>query len=259
MKPKENKLMEYNATITKIVEMNHKIREFTVKLDAGDPTFEAGQFALIGLKDDEGNMIRRAYSIVSAPGDGDRHFYIILKYTPDVFDATKTPKALTPILFNAKEGDRIFMAPRAVGHFTPKLAKGAKQILYVATGTGLAPFRGMLRAHEDLLKTTKIALLHGVRHEDDFGYTDELQALAQKYPKNFFFFPIASSPSQDYTGSKGRVTTIMKDGDIQAAFGEDFGLGTHAYFCGSPAMIKDGTAILEDLGVPTDNLHKEVQ
>lgn len=251
--------MDYNATIERIINMNHKLREFTIRLDAGDASFEAGQFSLLGLKDTDGNFIRRAYSIVSAPSDGDRHFYIVLKYTADIFDATKTPRALTPLLFNAKEGDRIFMGPQAVGHFTLKLAKGASQLIFVATGTGLAPFRGFLRAHTDILKTTPVALLHGVREEDSLGYADELKSLAQQYPTNFFYFPIVSKPTESWNGLTGRVTDILSRGDIQAAFRAPFGKMTHAFFCGAPQMIQDGFEVLKQAGVPDENLHKEVQ
>lgn len=251
--------MNYNATITKIIQMNEKLREFTIKLDDGDPTFIAGQFALLGLKDKNGNLVRRAYSIVSAPADGDRHFYIVLKYTPDIYDETKTPKALTPLLFSAKEDDRIFLSPKAVGHFTLKLAEDAKQLIYIATGTGLAPFRGFLRAHEDLLKTKKIALLHGVRSEKDLGYADELENLAKKHPNNFFYFPIVSRPSENWSGKIGRVGAIMESGEIQKSFGENLGEDTSVFFCGSPQMIKDGTELMKKAGVLDENLHKEVQ
>ncbi len=252
-------MMNYNATITKIVQMNEKLREFTIKLDEGDPSFIAGQFAVLGLKGADGNLIRRAYSIVSAPADGDRHFYIVLKYTPDIYDEAKFPKALTPLLFSAKKGDRIFLSPKAVGHFTLNLAKNSKQLIFVATGTGLAPFRGLLRAHEDKLKTTKIALLHGVRSEKDLGYADELKSLAEKYPQNFFYFPIVSRPSEDWKGQKGRVDAIMKSGEIQKSFGENLGKSTSVFFCGSPLMIKDGIKIMNSQNVPAENIHKEVQ
>ena len=247
-----------NATITKIIQMNEKLREFTIKLDEGDPSFIAGQFSVLGLKDSDGNLIRRAYSIVSAPQDGDRKFYIVLKYTKDIYDPAMKPKALTPLLFDAKEGDRIFLSPRAVGHFTIDLVNKSKQILFISTGTGLAPFRGLLRSHKNLLKTHKIALIHGVRNSLDLGYKDELESLVKEYPNNFIYIPTVSS-DDSWTGETKRTGAILKSGVIQKAFGSDFSADTSAMFCGNPLMIKDGFEVLQELGVPLENLHKEVQ
>ncbi|MHA1550079.1 MAG: ferredoxin--NADP reductase [Alphaproteobacteria bacterium] len=247
-----------NATITKIIQMNEKLREFTIKLDEGDSSFIAGQFAVLGLKDSDGNFIRRAYSIVSAPQDGDRKFYIVLKYTKDIYDPAMKPKALTPLLFNAKEGDRIFLSPRAVGHFTIDLVKKSKQILFISTGTGLAPFRGLLRSHKDFLKTHKIALVHGVRNSLDLGYKDELETLAKKYPNNFIYIPTVSKDTS-WTGETKRTGDVLKSGIIQKAFGSNFSVETSAMFCGNPRMIEDGFKILQELGISLENLHKEVQ
>ncbi|MBN2676039.1 MAG: ferredoxin--NADP reductase [Alphaproteobacteria bacterium] len=248
----------YNATITKIIQMNNKLREFTIKLDEGDPSFLAGQFSVIGLQTPEGTTVKRAYSIVSAPQDGDRHFYIVLKYTKDKYDSEARPRALTPLLFDAKEGDRIFLSPRAVGHFTLNLAKEAKQLLFIATGTGLAPFRGMLRSYPEILKTHKIALLHGVRHSNDLGYRDEFTTLAQANSKNFFYIPIVSQ-EDSWMGQKGRTGNVLSSNTIETFFGKSFSAETHAFFCGNPRMIEEGFKILEEKGIPSPNLHKEVQ
>jgi len=115
------------------------------------PEFRPGQFAVLGLpatasrcalSDPEeaepkaNGMIRRAYSIASSSLEREYlEFYITLVRSG----------ALTPRLFALQPGDRVWLGPKIAGTFTLDQAPVEKDLLLVATGTGLAPYMSMLR------------------------------------------------------------------------------------------------------------------
>src|SRR3990172_2154938 len=130
--------------------------------------FKAGQYATLGL-DVGDEFVPRAYSIASSP-----YAREYLEFYINVITEGK----LTPALFAMHTGDEVYyMGPK--GLFT--LAKtSTERLLFIATGTGLAPYMSMLRMlHQDQRagKTQGriITLVHGVRFSDNLGYLEELQ------------------------------------------------------------------------------------
>lgn len=67
--------------------------------------------------------------------------------------------------------------------------------LFIATGTGIAPFRGMLRELDAAGFPGRAALLMGVPYATDLLYESEWQALASKRP-GFMYLPTLSRQAQ---------------------------------------------------------------
>jgi ferredoxin-NADP reductase len=112
------------------------------------------------------------------------------------------------------------------GYFTFK--PGGRQAVFVATGTGIAPFVAMTRSH-----VKNFILLHGVRQSVELYYRAELVAAAARY------IPCISSEQELPEGHfAGRVTDFLATELPRAPF--DF------YLCGSGAMIRDVTHIVDD-------------
>ncbi len=242
--------MAYNAVVEKIVDVAPGIKEFTVAYNDREPDFTAGQFCVLGLEDENGKLINRAYSISSAPKEGKMSFYIVLVEGGQ----------LTPRLFALKEGDDIFMGPKCAGHMTIEKAKEAKRFIFVASGTGIASFRSLIIEHEDFFKNKKIALLHGVRKSCDLGYKDEMNERMKKYPESFHYFPVVSraEEGEKWNGLNGRVNMVAENGLIQKAWGEELTPEhTHVYFCGNPKMVEDMSKFFEEKGFAKETLHKE--
>ena len=94
--------------------------------------FTPGQF--VSFSDAvNGKVVTRAYSIASAPSDSNR-FELCLNIVED--------GAFTPHLFGLAPGAVIQMPP-PLGTFT--LPASRRDALLIATGTGIAPFRSMLK------------------------------------------------------------------------------------------------------------------
>lgn len=112
-------------------------------------------------------------------------------------------------------------------------------ILFVATGTGIAPFRAMLKSLLHQSYPRKITLFWGLRSEGDLYLTDEFHELARKND-NFFFSLILSQANAQWEGRVGRVTDLIQEvSDV-----------THlaVYVCGNSLMIREVGDVLREKG-----------
>lgn len=189
-------------------------------------TFKAGQYCTIGS-----GAIERAYSIVSAPYEGNLELFVELVAPPD--------GNLTPLLWGLHKGDTVTIRPRAKGIFTFKPTLPNQ--LMVATVTGVVPFISILR---DYLHNggsgQHFYVLVGASYVDEFTYDEELQRLANKHPDQITFVPTISRPNEKrnagWTGETGRVNTIVEKYVGQLGLRPE---GTLIYACGHPGMIED--------------------
>ncbi len=235
-------MLENNAIVTDIKEITKNIKEFTVKLNVDAEPFKAGQFCVLGLTNSEGKFISRSYSIASKPSVNTRVFYIVL-----VEDGQ-----LTPLLFNLKRGDGIFMSPRGAGHMVYDHFIDSKNLLFCATGTGIAPFRSILDEYEADLKHKHIHLLHGVRYKQDLGYKDYFEKLEKKYP-NFKYYPVVSR--EDWEGKRGYIVDLFENEKEIKELIEDKNL--KVMMCGNPKMVETTVGILDKHGITEDSIIKE--
>jgi CDP-4-dehydro-6-deoxyglucose reductase len=197
--------------------------------------FVPGQF--VSLTDSVGSKnITRAYSIASAPVAGNR-FELCLNRVDD--------GAFSPHLFDLSAGDVVNMQP-PLGTFT--LRHPLRDSLLVATGTGIAPFRSMLKA---VLKkhSPAFTLLFGVRHESHLLYRQEFEEMAGQYPQ-FRFWPTLTQPGPDWTGRAGRVQAHL----IEAIGGRS---DIDIYLCGLQPMVDDVRQILKAAGFDRKQIRYE--
>ena len=188
--------------------------------------FKPGQF--VSLSEAlGGKKITRAYSIVSMPG-GNR-FELCLNLVHD--------GAFTPHLFAMHPGDTVEMV-QPLGFFTVR--NPARDALFIATGTGIAPFRPMVRDYLTHPQARGLTLLFGVRYENSIYYRGDFEALAREFPR-FYFWPTLSRPAESWRGRTGHVQTHLLE-----AIGDRRDLDV--YICGLKAMVDDVRAILKELG-----------
>ncbi len=116
-------------------------------------------------------------------------------------------------------------------------------IYFVATGTGVVPFRSMLqdmRASGEL-RRVKTTLLFGVRTQDDLFAVDEFERYARDFP-NFTFVPTLSRPRPGWEGAVGRVTAHLQEWDLPV---DDMQI----YLCGNGRMVADGVELMKAKGL----------
>lgn len=206
-------------------------------------TFKAGQFVLfdVPLVDNLSDIQPRAYSIASAPFEQDLRF--IIKITPGGRTSTWIETMLTV-------GSEVVMKG-PFGFFVLKPEKTDKDYVFIATGTGVGPFRShilwMLKEQKD---HRSLHLIFGVREKQDLFWVDEFMALQAAHP-NFHFHTSLTSGDPDWDGHKGRVHQIATQ------IIPDFSC-ISLYICGMPNMVNDVKKIaLEEWKMLKADVHAE--
>lgn len=246
----------FNATLVRHETRAPGLGVLHVRPDEPLVAFHPGQFMMTGLPDPmdlesalaEGRpqkVLKRAYSIASAPRDADHVEFFVVRV-----DGGR----LTPLLWELKEGDRLFLENRGRGHFTLEgLDCTSDTLVLVATGTGLAPFISMVRQYEGHGRVARIVLYHGVRERGELGYEPELRALEARNP-DFRYLPVLSREPLDsgWTGLRGRVTTHCEPEHFRSLMGEPLSPETcRVMLCGNPQMIMELSPRLEEAGFAT--------
>ena len=193
--------------------------------------FVAGQWLSFKTDKPDGEEITRAYSIASPPGE-DSRFALCLNRVQDGF--------MSNFLCDMKVGDEI----RCQGPFGDFILRPPlRDTVFIATGTGIAPFRSMLHwlladpvRHQD----KQLWLLFGNRTEQDIYYHEEFLDLATRHP-NFHYLPTLSRGASDWQGLRGYVQEHVS-GIVQGR------TDMHAYICGLDKMIKANRELLKGLG-----------
>jgi NAD(P)H-flavin reductase len=122
-------------------------------------------------------------------------------------------------------------------------------LVFVATGTGISPFRPMIARALEVSTRERLTLLFGVRTEADILFRQEFEALAEREPR-FRFLPTLSRPEAGWKGLAGHV---------QAHLG--LALAGHSrldvYLCGRKEMIAEMRPLLTASGIPSSRVYYE--
>ncbi len=245
---------KYNATVVGKIMITPDIMILRVNTDTPRSEFESGQYTVIGLYGREARsanseteykpsqadkLIQRAYSIAShRKGGNQMEFYI---------SQVKTGQ-LTPRLFNLQQGDRLYVSERIVGMFKLSDTPRDKDIVMVATGTGIAPYISFLRSHITEHNQIKMAIIHGATHQWDLGYYSELSFLASTFP-NFYYFPTVTDPDKTWQGYNVWIEEVLEEKTLQKKAGIEISPEkTHFFLCGNPNMIESVSAWLKEFG-----------
>ncbi|MBI4239054.1 MAG: hypothetical protein HY696_11665 [Deltaproteobacteria bacterium] len=223
-------ILTCQARVEAMRQLTADVRELTFRLqEPSTLPFTAGQY--IGFRvpaAGKDKPVSRLYSINSAPCEAG---LVQLLYNYVGGPGTEFLQGLTV-------GSAVaFKGP--YGAFTLKEAS-TRDVLFVGTGTGLAPFRSMLREYLPRGLQRRVTLLWGVRHEADVYYQEEFAALEQTYP-NFRFLLTLSRAADGWQGLRGRVTQIFPEFFSNVE-------NLEVYCCGSDAMIHDITALCKARG-----------
>lgn len=247
-----------NAIVRDRIDYGPELSNFRIVPDDWElPDFKPGQFATLGLlggtprcpgsEPDKkawplDKLIRRAYSIASSP--------LIKEYLEFNIVLVKEG-VLTPRLWNLKVGDRIFLGQKITGQFTMESVPEGAHVVYIATGTGIAPYISMLNTFLRVGQTRKVAVFHGVRASQDLCYRSELTTM-EKIAPNFSYHPIISRPETDpipWSGPTGHVQNLWEGDALRRAWGfSPDPSHTHLFLCGAPGMINDMMERLGTLG-----------
>ncbi len=183
--------------------------------------FQAGQ--VLGVTLDR-HLPPRLYSLCSGTGDPDAE--ILFNIKPD--------GVLTPRLATCRPGDTLLVTPPS-GNFTGM----DPQAWWIAAGTGIAPYRSMLRSGQ-----TPGMLVHGGRTADRFYFADEmLEAFGTRYVR-------CCSQGAGEGLFAGRLTQWLREGPLPP--------DRQYCLCGSAEMVVEVREILLANGITLDRIVSEI-
>jgi len=233
------------ARIINIEDCAPKTKRFFLEIES-DPVFEfkAGQFVTLNLPiGDQPKERWRSYSIASPPkNDGVIELVIVW------FEGGK---GTTWLFTEAGPGTEIeLMGP--LGKFVlPDVME--RDLCFISTGTGIAPFRSMLYGlyrHKEKVKHD-ITLIYGTRYIEDILYYDELKALSEKWDRFHYEVTLSREKEERWSGHRGYVHSVYEAwfAGRQAA---DF------YLCGWRDMVNEARERLISMGYSSSSIHREI-
>ena len=227
----------YRATVERIDSLSYNVRGFHLKL-AEPPKieFKAGQFIILNAPH-QGKTVKRAYSIASPPHE---------PYSLDLCIQHVESGIASTYFWKLKEGDAVSISGPH-GNFLLKEPLDYEPV-FIATGTGIAPLRAMIKHLLHINFTKQMWLLFGTRYEHALLYESEFRSLVG-HRRNFHYIPTVSRP-KEWHGEVGHVQQLFQKHVTDYANKE-------IYLCGWLEVVKAVCADLESFGVPREKLHYE--
>lgn len=225
--------------ISEIIELGNKTKRFLVQsLDGAVYDFVPGQFVVVSFPNIPHHFPYRSFSIANEPGLDILEFCIVLK----------EDGAATPVLFQMKTGE-VLNFTKPLGGFTVPDGFLEEELCFVCTGTGVAPFRSMIRDWQRKgIHPKKLHLIFGTRTQEGLLYREEWEALARNTDW-FSFYPVLSREQWD--GRKGYVHQVYQElfKDKRPAM---------FYLCGWNNMVKEAKNNLKDMGYTRKEIKLEL-
>jgi len=217
------KPQKFTSRLASIIKVSSKVYLERFKLvEPKEITFLSGQTVMLYVA----QGVNRTMSIASPPSEKTS---IMLAH--DV--SPMGPYSKWAI--SAKVGEQMqFMGP--LGNFIA-YKESPRRKIFVATGTGIAPFRSMILD----MPSESMTLYWGLRHEEDIFWQKELEEFSSSHA-NFQFVLTLSKPSASWDGKRGYVQDCI--------FSEQNLSDADYYVCGCKEMVNDMQRRLKSAGVP---------
>ncbi len=241
----------YHTTVERIDVLSYNVRSFRLKL-AQPFEFQAGQFVIINIPADlpgappdvraraaqsGGGVVKRAYSIASPPHEANI-VELCIQHVEHGIAST--------FFWQLKEGMPVSLSGPH-GRFTLKEPLTYEPV-FLATGTGVAPFRSMIKHLMHISFTNQMWLLFGCRYEHGLLYEGEFRAIAS-LRRNLRYIPTVSRP-KEWLGETGHIqqTFLKHITDVS---------NKEIYLCGWSEVVKSVMTDLTAAGIPSARLHYE--
>jgi len=221
------------ATVKEVEDLTDTISFVRLKIEGGVFDFQPGQFVSV-MADKDGRSISRPYSIASPPEQKD-HLELCIRKVPDGF--------MSNYLAGLRPGAQVRLRG-PLGRFV-LLEPVANDIVFISTGTGVAPFISMLGhiygPDSDVDLTKHFWLFQGVRYIKEMMYIDLLEKVAREHENFHLVYVISRPETPEWKGRIGHVQDFLKAEIKEPA-------GKHAYICGLRHMLEETKPMCEAMG-----------
>jgi ferredoxin-NADP reductase len=225
------------VTAVQIFSETPRVRTIIVDLDgSGWPGHLPGQHVDVRLTAADGYQAERAYSIASAPGEP-------LALTVERLDDGEVSSYLAGEL---RPGDQFEIRGPIGGYF---VWRGEGPLLLVAGGSGVVPFRAMLRERQRSGSDKQVRMLYSSRSWDEVIYRSELDA---PQPGVQVVHTLTRSQPAGWAGYARRVDAAMLAGIAWPVSADPL-----AFVCGPTPFVERVASALTDLGYPPRRVRTE--
>lgn len=226
---------------------------------------EWDKYKLWGLKMVNEEPVVRAYSMANHPAEGNIVMLNIRVATPP-WDRERNdymqvnPGVCSSYVFDQKPGDKV-MISGPYGEFFIKETEA--EMLYIGGGAGMAPMRSHLFHLFHTVKTgRKVTFYYGGRSKRELFYLEDFRSIEREFP-NFKFHVVLSEPLEEDNWNEKKH--IDDDGDGFLGFVHNAVIDHHlkdheapedieVYFCGPPLMNQAVIKMVDDWGIPEENV-----
>ena len=219
-------------------------------------------FGLFNLKQKNTEQTIRAYSMANYPDEGDIITLTVRIATPPFKPKDQGPGFMdvpcgiaSTYIFSLKPGDKVIMSG-PYGDFHPEF-DSKREMIWVGGGAGMAPLRAQIMHMLKTLKTRdrEMHYFYGARAIDEVFFLEDFLELEKEFPNFHFHLALdRPDPKADKLGIKytaGFIAPVMGDTYLkQHEEPEEI----EYYLCGPPMMNSSVLKMLEDLGVPKENV-----
>jgi Na+-transporting NADH:ubiquinone oxidoreductase subunit F len=213
-----------------------KLKIWDLKMKNPEPIFRAYSMANHPA---EGNIIKLNIRIATPPWDRAKNQFMNVN-----------PGICSSYIFSRKPGDKVTISG-PYGEFHIKPTK--KEMVFIGGGAGMAPLRSMIfhlfqTEHTD----RKVSFWYGARSLRETFYDDEFRAIQEKNPN--FSFNLALSeplPEDNWKGYTGFIHQVVLDKYLSNHPEPE---EIEYYLCGPPMMNSAVFKMLDNLGVPPENI-----
>jgi NAD(P)H-flavin reductase len=183
---------------------------------------------------------------MASPPRSDNTFDLILNRVEEGF--------MSNYLCDRKVGESVhFHGPHGLFTLRPEV----EDMIFVATGTGIAPFRSFVQhlfgedgSGQQRHRGRQVWLIYGTRYVEDIYYRQEFEQLAAEHP-NFHYVTTLTRPPEDWTGGRGRVQQHLRQ-----IIGERKDM--YVYICGLNEMVSSvRTLLIDECGLEKKLVHYE--
>ena len=239
-------IVERKYSVSEKIDETPEVLVVGMRPEDGKPnSFDPGMFMMIsGIDKQTGERhVARAMSIASDPSSIDMEFFVIKNPTHGDHIGRSH--------FNDIEIGDPFLLKGPNGQFRFDPNKDSK-VLFIAGGTGVAPFVSMLRHMRIVNATTDVTMLYSIKFPTEIIKKDELGALQQQLKLKLTVTVTRPAPGDGWTGQTGHVDPPM----IQK-YAPDFS-ERMCYICGPLAFVKAAKDALAALNVPPQRISADV-
>ncbi len=220
------------ATLAAVHRLSDTAIAFMLETPSAMP-FLPGQYVNVTVP---GTDQTRSYSFSSAPGETNLSF-LVRDIPHGVMSSFLRDRAVP--------GMSVTVAGPSGGFYLRDIRR---PVLFLAGGTGLAPFLSMLAKIAVTGCAQPVHLIYGVTNDDDLVAVDQLEAFAQRIP-GFTFACCVAADESDYP-RKGYVTAHIEPAHLN-------GGDVDIYLCGPPPMVEAVRGWLDRQGITPSSFHFE--